>query len=251
MISSWPDDGYGVSLVGAEPTTRKDLDVLIRAIKALPGKSRPIIVCTNGVNLHKMEYIENFAGIENLYWTIGLNHPDYQGEVVRAKQIQGMENCVKLGLPIKGISYTLDGLHQLKYCLEEIQEWGIDRFNCDRYRIRVSADIGRTTSDDTIYLSQLIKAVKDICNELNWTYEEDPVNGIRGHFLVKINGIEVRLIQWPDVTTIDLEETQTESWGDIIPGYPITPLVHQVMIRDHVKNKGRMLFDMIPDKYKR
>jgi len=33
QISSWEDDGYVISLAGAEPTARKDLDILIKRIK--------------------------------------------------------------------------------------------------------------------------------------------------------------------------------------------------------------------------
>jgi hypothetical protein len=33
QVESWPDDGFPISLVGAEPTTRKDLADLIRAIE--------------------------------------------------------------------------------------------------------------------------------------------------------------------------------------------------------------------------
>jgi hypothetical protein len=249
MISSWPDDGYVISLAGAEPTTRKDLDVLIKSIQALPGKQRSIIVLSNSVNMSKLEYATKFVGIENLFWTIGLNHPDYQGHTVRSKQMQGIKNCVSLGLPIKNISYTLEGLHQLEYCLDEIQEFYPN--TCERFRIRVGADIGRNPEGDQVYMSQLVSAVKDICQTKNWTYEEDTVHGIRAHFPVYVNGVNIKLIQWPDATTLDLEETQTETWADLVPGKPVSPLVHQVMLRDHFINNGNPLLDTVPEKYRR
>jgi hypothetical protein len=249
QIKSWPDDGYVISLAGAEPTTRKDLDVLIRRIQSLPGKPRTIIVLTNAVNMSKIEYAQKFVGLENVFWTIGLNHPDYQGHTVRAKQMQGIKNCVDLGLSIKNISYTLEGLHQLEDCLVEIQEFYPT--TCERFRIRVGADIGRNPEGDQIYLSQLVSAVKDTCTKRNWSYSEDMANGIRAHFPVYVNGVNIKLIQWPDATTIDLEETQTETWADIIPGKPISPLVHQVMLRDHLINNKNILLDTVPEKYRR
>ena len=248
-ISSWPDDGYAISLAGAEPTTRKDLDVLIKKIQALPGLPRTIIVLTNAVNMSKIEYAQKFVGLENVFWTVGLNHPDYQGHKVRAKQMQGIKNCIELGLPIKNISYTLEGLHQLEDCLEEIQDFY--PLTCERFRIRVGADIGRNPEGDQIYLSQLVGAVKHICEERNWTYEEDMAHGIRAHFPVYVNGIHIKLIQWPDATTLDLEETQTETWADLVPGKPVSPLVHQVMLRDHLINNSNMLLDTVPEKYRR
>lgn len=249
QIRSWPDDGYVISLAGAEPTTRKDLDVLIKRIQALPGDPRKIIVLTNAVNMSKIEYAQKFVGIENLYWTIGLNHPDYQGHKVRAKQMQGIKNFVELGLPIKNISYTLEGLDQLEDCLTEIQEFYPT--TCERFRIRVGADIGRNPDGDQIYLSQLVKAVKDICVKNSWYYREDMSQGIRAHFPVYVNDIGIKLIQWPDATTIDLEETQTETWADIVPGKPVSPLVHQVILRDGAVNKNLPLYDTIPEKYQR
>ena len=250
QVKSWPDDGYSISLAGAEPTVRKDLPQLIRAIQAVSGKPRKIIVLTNGVSLAKKEYAEQFVGIPELYWTVGLNHPDYQGHTVRAKQIAGIKNCKELGLEIKNISYTLEGMHQVEYCLEEMQEFY--QVYCDKFRMRVGVDIGRSPEDDpVIYLSQLVNSVKDVASNKGWSYTTDPDSGIRAHYPVYVNGVSVKLIQWPDVTTIDLEEMQTETWADLLPGRPVSPLIHQVMLRDATINNGMMLYDTVPQKYRR
>jgi uncharacterized Fe-S cluster-containing radical SAM superfamily protein len=249
QIKSWPDDGYSVSLAGAEPTVRKDLDKLIEAIQAIPGKPRSIIVLTNGVNLAKVDYAEKFVKFKNLIWTIGLNHPDYQGHRVRDKQMQGIKNCLTLGLTIKNISYTLEGLDQLEYCLKEIQEFYPSK--CEQFRIRVGADIGRNPDGPKIYLSQLVSSVKDLANKYQWTYSTDETTGIRAHYPVIVNDIYIKLIQWPDVTTIDLNEMQTETWADLLPGKPISPLIHQVMLRDASVNNGMMLYDLVPERYRR
>lgn len=249
IIKSWDDDGYNIALMGAEPTARKDLPELCKAIESLPGKSRPIMVLTNGVYLSNYEYTEKFASMKNVLWTIGLNHPEYQGIVVREKQMRGIKNCLDLGMKIKNISYTLENISQLEYCLEEIQEFGTKI--CNQYRIRVGTDIGRHPGEEKIYLSELVDRVKEICDKKGWNYEYDPTNGIRVHYPLLINGILVKIIQWPDVRTIDLEEDQTESWADMLPGQPVSPLVHQVILRDGAVNKGLPLLDTIPKKYQR
>jgi hypothetical protein len=249
QIKSYEDDGYAISLAGAEPTARKNLDVLIKQIKELPGKPRRIIVLTNGVNLAKMDYAKKFVGIDDLHWTFGLNHPDYHGEKIRDKQLQGIDNCIELGLSIKNISYTLEGLHQLEYCLEEIQKFYPDK--CKQFRIRVGADIGRNPEGEQIYLSQLVKATQEIVLNKKWTYSTDPNTGIRAHYPVVVNDVYIKLIQWPDVTTLDMEEIQTETWADVLPGKPVSPLVHQVILRDHMINNKQMLFDTVPEKYRR
>ena len=63
-----PDD-MAIALVGAEPTTRKDLSDIVKDIQALTEKPRWLMVVTNGINLGKRAYAEKFAGIEGLTWT--------------------------------------------------------------------------------------------------------------------------------------------------------------------------------------
>lgn len=247
IIKSWPDDGFSVALVGAEPTVRKDLPELVYAIQALPGKPRGIMILTNGVYLADKEYASKFKDFKNLMWTIGLNHPDYQGHTVRRKQMEGIENCRELGLHIKNVSYTLEDMTQLEYCLEEIQEWGTSV--CEQYRIRCGADIGRHPGGPKIFLSDLVRATEQISTEHGWSCTYDLEYGNRAHYPMVINGILVKVIQWPDVKTLDLLEVQTEAIADILPGKPPSPLVHQVILRDGAINKGLMLFDTIPQEY--
>jgi len=64
IIQSWPDDGFPVALCGAEPTVRKDLPQFVEAINSLPGKSRGIIILTNGVKLSDIEYCQQFRSEE-------------------------------------------------------------------------------------------------------------------------------------------------------------------------------------------
>lgn len=252
QVASWPDDGFPVSLVGAEPTTRRDLADLILTIQALPGKPRMIMIVTNGINLGKLEYAKKFVGIKNLKWTIGLNHPEYNGGTIRVKQQAGVDNCIALGLEIKNFTYTLGGLDQLEYCLEEMQEWN-RKGVCDNARIQVGVDIGRVPEDNPpeLYLSQLVLAAKELCDRKGWSWEPSSTEGNRTHYFVKINGVVHRLIKWVDVKTIDFEETFSESYADMIPSKPMSPLLHQVILRDRFINEGQMLFDTLPKQYQR
>lgn len=247
LIDSWPDNGYPLALVGAEPTTRKDLPDLIRAINNTNKRHRNIMILTNGVYLSNYEYAQKFTEFDHVQWTIGLNHPDYQGHTVRKKQMEGIQNCVDLKLPIKNISYTLESLDQLEYCLDEIQSFGTSI--CKQYRIRCGADIGRYPGGPKIYMSQLVNEVKTIAERKGWDYAKDNNDGNRSHYATFINNIPVKIIQWPDVKTIDLSEVQTEAIADILPGKPPSPLVHQVILRDAMINKKMMLYDTIPQEY--
>lgn len=251
QITSFPDNGWPISLVGAEPTTRKDLADIIKSIQTISGKPRTIMIVTNGINLGKYEYAKKFQGIENLKWTIGLNHPDYNGGIIRTKQEIGIQNCVDLGLTIKNFTYTLGNLTQLDDVLEEIQRWNYLGI-CDNARIQVGVDIGRTPDDhgSELYLSDLVNEAKRLTKEKKWSWEVDNFNGNRTHYLVKINDVVHRLIKWVDVKTIDFEEVYSESYADMIPGKPMSPLLHQVILRDRSKNNGQILFDTIPEKYR-
>ena len=251
QVKSFPDNGWPISLVGAEPTTRKDLADLVLAIQSLPGKPRMIMIVTNGINLGKYEYAKKFKGIKNLKWTIGLNHPEYNGGVIRSKQEEGIKNCVELGLEIKNFTYTLGDLSQLDFVLEEIQEWNRKGI-CDNARIQVGVEIGRTPEEHgpELYLSDLVKAAEHTCKDKGWSWEVDPIAGNRTHYLVRINGLVHRLIKWVDVKTIDFEETFSESYADMIPGKPMSQLLHQVILRDRSKNNNQFLFDTLPEKYR-
>jgi molybdenum cofactor biosynthesis enzyme MoaA len=246
-IISWPDNGYPVALVGAEPTMRKDLLDIIKKIKSLPGKTRDVMILTNGVKLASETFAKQFENIPGVMWTFGLNHKTYQGLKVREKQIEGIKNCLKFNLPIKNISYTLLNISQLEDCITELVDFGLTY--CQQYRIRCGADIGRTPGDEQLYLSQLLTAAEKICKEKNYSFVRKPRFGNRAHYPVEINGIPVKIIQWPDVKTLDLSEIQTEAIADILPDKPPSPLVHQVILRDGAVNKGLPLLDTIPSEW--
>jgi hypothetical protein len=245
-VMSWPDNGYPISLVGAEPTVRKDLPDLVLAIQALPCQPRNVIIVTNGVYLAKWDYVERFKGISNLKWTFGLNHPEYNGGQIRVKQMEGLENCFKLGLDVKTLTYTLASLEQLPDVMYEVQKFGINA------RIQLGVEIGRVPKGDfkELYLSELVTVAKKFCLNNGWEWKTDVIGGNRTHYAVKINGIDHKFIKWCDVRTIDLEEVQSESWASIVPGKPMSPLLHQVILRDHAVNKKQLLLDTVPRKYR-
>jgi hypothetical protein len=252
QVKSWPDDGLPVALVGAEPTVRKDLPELVKEIQALPGKPRTVIIVTNGVYLAKIDYAKRFEGIPNLKWTFGLNHPDYNGGQIRAKQMTGLENCVKLGLDIKTLTYTLGSLDQLPDVMREMQRFAFMKV-CTNARIQVGVNIGRVPEDNPpeLFLSELVEAAKAYSNTRGWEWQENEIDGNRTHFAVSINGVDHKFIKWCDVKTIDLEEVQSEAWANIVPGKPMSTLLHQVILRDQAINKGLPLYDTIPEKYRR
>ena len=161
-------------------------------------------------------------------------------------QMEGLENCIKLGLDVKTLTYTLANLEQLTDVMHEVQKFKINA------RIQLGVEIGRVPEGDfkELYLSELVTVAEQFCQDNGWTWEPDYEGGNRTHYAVRINGIEHKFIKWCDVRTIDLEEVQSESWASIVPGKPMSTLLHQVILRDRAVNRGQMLIDTVPKKYR-
>lgn len=249
-IQALPENNFPISLVGAEPTTRDDLPLLINKIQQLTNHKRLIVIVSNGVNLAKKSFTEKFQDFKNVKWTIGLNHPDYNGQKIRKKQEIGLQNCLDLGIPIKTLTYTLGNINQLEYTLEEIKKY-YKKGICENARIQVGVDIGRTPGKEyrELFLSDLVNHAKKVCKKNNWSFDYDMKSSNRTHYAASIDGITHRFIKWCDVRTINFEETQSESWAKLVPEFPMTSLLHQIIIRDRAVNNRLPLLDKIPYKY--
>jgi hypothetical protein len=157
---------------------------------------------------------------------------------------------VKYNQKIKNFTYTTGNLNDIPDILEETQFWKQQNI-CDSVRIQLGVDIGRTPEEGApeLYLSDLVKYVKNYCKEKNYTFNPRHDLSNRTHYAVEINGIIHRLIKWVDVNTIDMEETYSESLAQLVPNKPMSPLLHQFILRDRNINNNIMLLDTIPEKY--
>lgn len=249
-LKSWPQSAGGVILAGAEPTIRKDLPELITTITDWQATTerthQDVTILTNGVKLSDKAWTQKIKDAGCSAVMIGLNHPSYQGEVVHRKQLQGIANCVEVGLPIYYIGYTIEDYDQLPFVLNEIQEFGDSAM---QYRIRAGSDIGRNPDEPKVFLSENVKEVKALVDANGWEWEKIPGDDNLYHYMVKINGITHRIIQWSDPKTIDLQELKCGPWCDFVPGKPVTNLLHQVMLRDHAINEKMFLLDTVPEEY--
>jgi sulfatase maturation enzyme AslB (radical SAM superfamily) len=250
QIEGWPDDAGSVILAGAEPTLRKDLPELITNIKRIQQRSgrehQDITILTNGVKLADKEWTDEIAKAGCRAVMIGLNHSSYQGDTVHQKQLRGIENCKAAGIVVYYVGYTLENLDHIPDVLEEIQKLGS---SATQYRVRAGSDIGRNPNEPRYYLSDHVKAIKEFVTSRGWSWEKIPGDDNLYHYMVKINGIVHRLIQWSDPKTIDMEELRCGPWCDFVPGKPISNFLHQIMLRDAAVNKGMNLWDSVPLRY--
>ena len=250
QIESWPPESGSVILAGAEPTLRKDLPELITRIADLQIKlgrlHQDITILTNGVRFADKKWVKQIKDAGCRAVMIGLNHPSYQGNTVHQKQLTGIQNCVDAGIFVYYVGYTLEDTNHIPDVLDEIQRLGNSAW---QYRVRAGSEIGRTPDEPRWYLSDHIKAIKDYVDSQGWTWEKISADDNLYHYMVKINGITHRLIQWSDPKTIDMEELRCGPWCDFVPGKPISNFLHQIMLRDAALNKGLMLYDTVPKKY--
>lgn len=250
QIESWPEDAGSVILAGAEPTIRKDLPALIKSVADLQQKlgrlNQDITILTNGVRLSDADWVHEIKEAGCRAVMIGLNHHSYQGDVVHRKQLAGIQNCKESGILLYYIGYTLENLDHIPDVLEEIQQLGNSAY---QYRVRAGSDIGRNPDEPRYFLSDHVKAIKAYADSRGWTWEKIPADDNLYHYMVKINGITHRLIQWSDPKTIDMEELRCGPWCDFVPGKPISNFLHQIMLRDAAVNKNMMLWDTVAERY--
>jgi hypothetical protein len=245
LFSNFPKTCYPM-LAGAEPTLRKDFADLCNEVSNMHFEK--FLVLTNGVRFADEEFTKavHEAGAPSI--CLGLNHPDYQGAKVHAKQLRAIDNLIKYNYEINYIGYTLQSLDQLPFVLNEIKTLHDKLVNKDvcHFRIRCGSFIGRSNDQERSYLSKIVKEVKSILgNEASIKIGDDNPY----HVIMMWNKIMLRVIQWPDVTNIDMEELDTGPWCEFYDG-PITNFVHQVITRDAYINNKLPALDLVPVKYR-
>jgi hypothetical protein len=240
QVKSFPNDCMPM-FAGAEATLRKDFVELCSRVNDLEFEEFSLI--TNGVKFADKAFTKQCfdAGLTQLCF--GLNHPSYQGEKIHEKQLIGLKNLLDCGYHLGYVGYTIESLDDVEDFLAEISNIHDPKIN--HYRIRCGSFIGRSSDQQRSFLSNLVKKVKSILGDSasRGVYDDNPY-----HVMMEWGDIRLRLIQWPDVTNIDMEELATGPWCEFIDG-PITNFVHQVIVRDAVKNNDLPILDLAPKKY--
>lgn len=240
QVKSFPNDCMPM-FAGAEATLRKDFVELCSRINDLEFEEFSLI--TNGIKFADKKFTKDCynSGLKQLCF--GLNHHSYQGEKIHTKQLKSLDNLLNHGYNLGYVGYTIESLEDVEDILEEIYKIHNPKIN--HYRIRCGSFIGRSLDKHRSYLSSLVKTIESILGDRvrRGVYDDNPY-----HVMMEWGEIKLRLIQWPDVTNIDMEELATGPWCEFIDG-PITNFVHQVIIRDAVKNNNLPTMDYAPKKY--
>ena len=232
-------EGFIPILAGAEASLYNDIVPLSHA---LHDKFKKVRMLTNGLRFADDDFSKELLTGRTILPAVGLNHWTYQGKKVHEKQLRGITNIKEYGR-CDGIGYTLEDINHLPEILEELDKIGRD--NVDLVRIRMGASIGRSTGGRN-YLSNTVKELKKLLgDELVHTPLEENLY----HNMYNWKGMNIRLIQWPDVRSIDMEELNNGPWASFIQG-PISNYIHQVILRDAFTNNKLKQLDVTPDYYR-
>jgi organic radical activating enzyme len=247
QIKTWYTPGMNILFAGAEASLHPKLIDVIKEIKNEFNYDQTGIL-TNGIRFSNFRYLEKCqdAGLKGMM--IGLNHPSYiNNETIRNKQIKAIENANRLNLPIGYIGYTMSSISELEDILNETIN---SNWETGMFRIRYGSDIGRYPDQERMYVSDIYKAVVQWCEKNNRTIKflENSDDNIY-HLMVNIDGRNYRLIQWCDLTDIDMEELRTGPWCAFVDD-GVTNFLHQVIRRDIQKNRKLVLPDSPPLRYR-
>lgn len=240
QLKTFPKDSTPM-LAGAEATLRPDFVELCAEIDKLNFKSFSLL--SNGIRFANEDFTKNCYDAGLKVMCLGLNHWTYQGETVHKKQLTGLKNMLDCGYNIGYVGYTIEDYAHLSDILTEIKTINDPKIN--HYRIRCGSFIGRSSDQQRGYLSILVKKIKELIGDQVVAYSSDD-NPY--HVMLQWGDILLRVIQWPDVTNIDMEELATGPWCQFYDN-SITNFVHQVITRDAFKNMNLPQLDIVPEKY--
>ena len=249
QISTAPPAIQHIILAGAEPTVRKDIFNIIDRIKE---SGRKAAILTNGVRLHEKKFVEKLLEHKTEAVLIGLNHWSYQGKNTHERQLQGIKNCIDIGLHFHYIGYTVESYEHLRDVLEEIRTFPYYNKGLKfQFRIRLGSRIGRVPTEPTAYISQNYREVERIAKSLGRQLVSAHEIGDDNlyHMMAVMNGHILRIIQWPDATNIDLHHLRHSPWAQFNKQDYITNFVHQVITRDAYVNRGLPVLDRVPTMY--
>lgn len=226
-------------IAGAEPTLHKEIIPLAHAIVDTYGSTK---ILSNGLKFVDKRFTKELLLDKQVSVSVGLNHWTYQGQRIHNQQLVGIENIKEVST-IDVIAYTVESFDHLPEIFEEIDKLGDDKVRM--FRIRFGSFIGRSSDTERNYLSKTLSKMREIVGD---ELVAKPLDDNPYHNMFEWRGKALRIIQWPDVKNIDMEELNTGPWASFYDG-PVTNFVHQVIMRDAFINNTMKKLDDCPSYY--
>jgi len=237
-IDSYPKS-FIPMIAGAEPSLYTHIIPLAHMLATKYGRTRML---TNGLKFYDKKFTRSLLENVEVFPAIGLNHWTYQGKKIHDQQLVAIENIKEVSL-LDDIGYTVEDINHLPEIFEEIEKIADQKVKM--VRIRFGSFIGRSSDNQRNFLSTTVKYIKNLLGD---EFISTPMDDNPYHVMYEWKGIKLRIIQWPDVRNIDMEELNTGPWANFHDG-PITNFVHQVILRDAFVNNKQIKFDDCPSYY--
>lgn len=190
-----------IILMGAEPTVRDDLQLLIGDIKRETGKT--VGIYTNAIRLADADYANQLAAAGLDYACVSLHTPDYlPNPRLFDFKIQGIGNLKRAGVRIHHISFSLRSIDELDGVLGDAIAL---RPIAEHIRIRSPQKIG-VCKDEPMPLSELYREVCDRLTSAGHVVDLIMSDNTPYHVNIRVDGFQlIRLIRWPTLATADLD----------------------------------------------
>lgn len=233
LVSRLPKRTF-IRLIGAEPTLREDLHEIIRKIKKL---GHHVSVTTNGLKLHRMDYVQKLksAGLRLVLLSMNGGDDDevykrVDGGKYSQLKNRALDNCMKSNLIVN------TGTIVLKDCNEHVIPQLYEKLGQYKPRIkpvmrlRTMAPIGRHMGNEFIYEFQEFR--ERVCQELNITYKYmqdhtiEAFNNYNGVLFDMPNCI-VRIVDW-SIDDDGVPDNNNESRGRITQDFKLAPFFEHV-----------------------
>ena len=218
----------GVTLMGAEPTMREDLDFIISSVRSQSDKM--IGIYTNGIKLAESGYIESLenAGLNTI--NLSVHNPKYHKEQLWEKISIGINNVIeKTDLGIGQISFTVENIDEVRYAVDKMLWFKSKNRQAGNFCIRTAAEVGTPIDGEEIFASKLAKWIAIVAQEKNLTFEKHP-NGASNpyHIAYFLGDMFVQVIHWASVKNVDLSWMRMGPWADFVS--PTLGTLHQQII---------------------
>ena len=229
-----------ICLAGAEPTMRKDLPELVKAIKQLifwNGEKRTCSIYTNGIKLQNKEYLQSLADVGLDTINMSIHHPEYHEGNIWKNVSKAIINSVNSGIELGQLSFTVENKKQLNYAVDKML-WLMDQGKRPTdFCVRSPAEIGvEYESDGEVYASDISKWFHEIAQERGLKFEKHPNHGSNpyhvGHLLEGVQTIQV--IHWAQVKSVDTSYMYMGPYAVMMPNTFGTFLI-QSILRDGLR----------------
>lgn len=223
-----------IILMGAEPTMRKDLPLLISSIKS--ELSKDVYIYTNGLNLDNINYLQSLinTGLNGLCFSL---HTKNENTKVTWKRKQvALENLSKI-LPINKdfvvshIAFSLQGINELDEAIQLAMKF---KHIPHHYRIRLPAQAG-TYIESGFYLSDLIAESKKVAAKYGYFWRAQKAGNSAYHKVININGVLFRFIRVPPAYCLDFRQLPNIPKAIYVEEIKESNFTHQLAIQDGIR----------------